>query len=149
MRAIWVFLIVALGIVAVCFGAFILVVEVTYGWSRGAAIGESFGVLDSVFSGLGLAALLTALLVQIREFKLQRTELEFQRRDLARQRHESSRQALFLAIGAYVQSRCEARASIPEAEASEESRQRLLVANRILARFVDQAVEVEEEVPAG
>jgi uncharacterized membrane protein len=143
MRGIWVLLIAVIGIVVLCIAMFAIMVEFTYGWNRGAAIGESFGALNTVFSGLGLAALLAALLVQMRELRLQRMELEFQRRDLVRQRHESSRQALFLAVGAYVQSRCEARASIPEVEASEQARRRLLLANRMLARLVDRVVEEE------
>jgi hypothetical protein len=61
--------------------------------ARRSAIGEYFGGVSAVFSGLALLLLIVTLLFQQRELKLQRRELALQREDLAASRDELRRSA--------------------------------------------------------
>ncbi len=49
-----------------------------------AAFGDSFGAINSLFSGLALAGIIYTILLQRRELALQRQELELTRKELAR-----------------------------------------------------------------
>ncbi|MEU7866999.1 DUF6082 family protein [Dactylosporangium sp. NPDC049140] len=59
-------------------------------WNRWSEIGDSFGVLNGVVSGLAFAALMATLWFQSRELSLQRFELRMQR-DAIRQSGEELR----------------------------------------------------------
>jgi len=48
-------------------------------WSRWASVGDAFGVLNGVLSGMAVVGLVVALWVQFRELSLQRSELRLQR----------------------------------------------------------------------
>jgi hypothetical protein len=53
-------------------------------WSKWSDVGQTFGVLSSVISGLALAALVVTARAQFREMQANRIELEQQRQALAR-----------------------------------------------------------------
>ena len=61
--------------------------------SARAEIGEEFGAINALFSGLALAGMVYAILLQSDELRLQREELKLQRRELADTRAELKRQA--------------------------------------------------------
>jgi hypothetical protein len=63
------------------------------GWSARANIGDSFGVVNAIVSGLALAALIVTLWLQSRELSLQRAELALQRDSLNQSRVELYRSA--------------------------------------------------------
>ena len=62
-------------------------------WSRLADVGQAFGALDSVLSGLAFAALVVTLWIQFRELRLQQTELRQQRDAIERSNAELRRSA--------------------------------------------------------
>jgi hypothetical protein len=61
------------------------------GWQERANVGDSFGVMNAIVSGMALAALVVTLWLQSRELALQRTELAMQRESLNRSRDELHR----------------------------------------------------------
>jgi hypothetical protein len=63
------------------------------GWELRGNIGDSFGVMNAMVSGLALAALVATLWLQSRELALQRTELAMQREALSQSRDELRRNA--------------------------------------------------------
>jgi hypothetical protein len=63
------------------------------GWAARANVGDSFGVVNAVVSGLALAALIVTLWLQSRELALQRAELAMQRQSLDQSRLELYRSA--------------------------------------------------------
>jgi hypothetical protein len=63
------------------------------GWAARADVGDSFGVMNAIVSGLALAALVATLWLQSRELALQRTELAMQRKSLNQSREELHRSA--------------------------------------------------------
>ncbi|MDQ7908425.1 DUF6082 family protein [Phytohabitans sp. ZYX-F-186] len=62
-------------------------------WAERANVGDSFGVVNAVVSGLALAALIVTLWLQSRELALQRAELAMQRESLNQSRVELHRSA--------------------------------------------------------
>ena len=62
-------------------------------WNRLGNVGEAFGVLESLLSGLAFLALVTTLWIQFAELRLQRTELQLQRDALERSSAELRRAA--------------------------------------------------------
>ncbi|MFC0526818.1 DUF6082 family protein [Phytohabitans kaempferiae] len=63
------------------------------GWADRANVGDSFGVVNAIVSGLALAALVVTLWLQSRELALQRAELAMQRESLNQSRVELHRSA--------------------------------------------------------
>ncbi|GAA4697556.1 DUF6082 family protein [Phytohabitans rumicis] len=82
--------IVAAGVVV---AAAIAGMESPEAWSRWANVGESFGVLDSLLSGLAFAALIVTLWIQFRELRVQQSELRLQRDAIERSSEELRRSA--------------------------------------------------------
>jgi len=62
-------------------------------WDEWADVGDAFGVLNGVLSGLAFAALVATLWVQFHELRLQRTELRLQRDAIERSGAELRRSA--------------------------------------------------------
>lgn len=62
-------------------------------WNRLADVGQAFGALDSVLSGLAFAALVVTLWIQFRELRLQQQELRLQRGAIERSNGELRRSA--------------------------------------------------------
>jgi hypothetical protein len=81
-------LLVGLGAVAVLQG-----LDTPGDWADRANIGDSFGVVNAIVSGLALAALIATLWLQSRELALQRAELAMQRESLDQSRMELHRSA--------------------------------------------------------
>jgi hypothetical protein len=77
------------------FGAVVLLqtTDSPEGWSARANVGDSFGVINALVSGLALAGLIVTLWLQSRELALQRTELAMQRDSLDQSRMELYRSA--------------------------------------------------------
>lgn len=67
------------------------------------ALGDYFGAVSAVFSGIALLLLVTTLLFQQRELQLQRRELSLQREELASSRAELRRSAAADLRGLHVQ----------------------------------------------
>jgi len=53
-------------------------------WQKSAAFGDTFGFINSLFSGLALAAIIFTIYLQKNELELQRKELKFTRKELNR-----------------------------------------------------------------
>jgi len=53
-------------------------------WQKSAAFGDTFGFINSLFSGLALAAIIYTIYLQKNELELQRKELKFTRKELSR-----------------------------------------------------------------
>ncbi|WP_053056807.1 hypothetical protein [Tenacibaculum mesophilum] len=53
-------------------------------WDKSATFGDTFGFINSLFSGLALAAIIFTIHLQKNELALQRKELEFTRKELSR-----------------------------------------------------------------
>ncbi|WP_067500771.1 DUF6082 family protein [Actinoplanes sp. TFC3] len=79
-----------LGTVAV---AIMAPVQDSAGWRRWADVGQSFGVLSTVVSGLAFVALIITLWIQMKELSFQRDELRMQRGVAERSRDELRRSA--------------------------------------------------------
>ena len=62
-------------------------------WARWSEIGDSFGVLNGVLSGMALTALVITLWIQFRELSLQRAELRMQRDAIEHSSEELRRSA--------------------------------------------------------
>jgi len=62
-------------------------------WSRWGNVGDAFGALNSLLSGLAVAAIVVTFLVQFQELKVQRTDLARQRDSLNRAESELRRSA--------------------------------------------------------
>ena len=62
-------------------------------WSLWGAVGESFGALNAIFSGLALAALVVTFWLQFKELRSQRMELSLQRESLIQSHQELHRAA--------------------------------------------------------
>jgi hypothetical protein len=93
----WVALLALAGIAVLLLG--VLVAELLAGgapsatWHRYADVGETFGAINSVFSGLALAALVITFWVQFHELRTQRTELAMQREALSKSQEALHRTA--------------------------------------------------------
>ncbi len=83
-------LLVAFGVVAAALAASIERPSTWIGWAN---IGESFGVLNGVLSGMAFVALVATLWVQYRELSAQRAELRMQRDAIERSGSELRRSA--------------------------------------------------------
>ena len=53
-------------------------------WEKSAAFGDTFGFINSLFSGLALAAIIFTIHLQKNELALQRKELKYTRKELSR-----------------------------------------------------------------
>ncbi len=53
-------------------------------WSIRGTIGDTFGAVNALFSGLAFAALVYTIILQRREIRLNRSEIELNRRELAK-----------------------------------------------------------------
>jgi hypothetical protein len=62
-------------------------------WQRLSSVGDAFGVMDSVLSGLAFVALIVTLWIQFHELRLQRKELKLQRLTIERSNSELHRSA--------------------------------------------------------
>ena len=62
-------------------------------WTTRGQIGDMFGAVNSLFSGLAFAGLLVAILMQRTELRMQRVELRLQRKELTLTRRELKRSA--------------------------------------------------------
>jgi len=62
-------------------------------WTERGQFGDTFGALNTLFSGMAFAAFVVALMLQRQELALQRRELQLQREEMAASRAELARQA--------------------------------------------------------
>jgi hypothetical protein len=83
-------LLVGAGILAVAMAGS---VEDAAAWDRWANVGDAFGVLNGVLSGLVFGTLIITLRIQFRELSLQRLELKLQRDAIERSSEELRRSA--------------------------------------------------------
>ena len=58
-------------------------------WSERGTFGDMFGAVNSLFSGLAFAGVITAIILQMKELKLQRTELKLTRNEIRGQKEQS------------------------------------------------------------
>ena len=72
------------GIIAVEVGSAVVIVVSFSTWTDRASFGGMFGAVSSLFSGLALAGVVYAILLQRQELALQRQELELTRAELER-----------------------------------------------------------------
>ena len=83
----------ALFVVAVIVGAGYLLMNAFGDWAQSGVFGDSFGVVNALFSGLAFAGIIFTIFLQQNELRLQRHELKLQRDELELTRGEISRSA--------------------------------------------------------
>src|SRR5688572_19500767 len=76
--------IVLLGVVVLEVGSAILIYRSLPTWPARGTFGDMFGAVNSLFSGLALAGVIYAIILQRQELALQRQELELTRDELQR-----------------------------------------------------------------
>lgn len=62
--------------------SFLVMTQVGENWSERGTIGDSFGAVNALFSGLAFAVLIYAIILQREDLKLHRQELELNRREI-------------------------------------------------------------------
>jgi hypothetical protein len=119
-------------------GAGVLAVAATGGvqnaeeWERWAHVGDSFGVLNSVLSGMAFAALVVTLWIQYHELSLQRHELHLQRGAIERSADAGLRMLHFELLKLSIEDVALARVwPDPSAETDAERHRQLIYANMI------------------
>ncbi len=135
-------------LIVILFSVFSCWILVTSGWDDLAAAGSAFGILNTLFSGLALATLVTALLLQAKELRLQRlefrrhrAELQHQRQELERHRAEFARQATVVTMDVYLRSREETRLTFGKVQDSVRTRSRVAQVNAYCSRMVDEIIQ--------
>ncbi|MCP3951695.1 MAG: hypothetical protein GY697_05670 [Desulfobacterales bacterium] len=78
-------LIIALAIVAVWGGSYLIINQVFPDLQSASFFGSSFGAIHALFSALALAGVILVILLQTRELALQRSELESTRMEIGKQ----------------------------------------------------------------
>jgi hypothetical protein len=71
-------------------------------WSESGVFGDTFGAINSLFSGLAFAGLLYTILLQSRELKLQRDELALTREQLTSSAASQKEQATYALLAAQI-----------------------------------------------
>lgn len=71
-------------------------------WGNSGLFGHTFGVINSLFSGLAFAGLLYTILLQSREIKIQREELALTREQLASSATSQKEQAAYTLLAAQI-----------------------------------------------
>lgn len=71
-------------------------------WSKSGVFGDTFGAINSLFSGLAFAGLLYTIFLQSRELKLQREELALTREQLTSSAVSQKEQAAFTLLSAQI-----------------------------------------------
>lgn len=71
-------------------------------WSESGVFGDTFGAINSLFSGLAFAGLLYTILLQSRELKLQREELALTRKQLTSSAASQKEQATYTLLAAQI-----------------------------------------------
>lgn len=71
-------------------------------WSESGVFGDTFGAINSLFSGLAFAGLLYTILLQSRELKLQREELALTREQLTSSAASQREQAAYTLLAAQI-----------------------------------------------
>lgn len=66
-------------------------------------LGDSFGVINALFTGLALAGVVTALLFQKEDLKLTRQDLQHTREEMKEQSEQLKKQAAIAALQSFVQ----------------------------------------------
>ncbi len=106
-------------------------------------IGDTFGALNALFSGVAMLGVVAAIFVQREELKLQRLELQeqrevlkLQREELARSAEASAMQAYTMAIGGYIQIQSKGHRTMSTADVNS--------AGQVLRRYMDH---FEDSVP--
>jgi len=90
------FLWIAIGVVLLWFLSGIVIYFMADNWSDRGTIGDMFGVVNALFSGLAFVGLLYAIYLQREDLKLNREEVRMNRRELKKsaEAQEKSEQAL-------------------------------------------------------
>ena len=73
-----------IGIIAIWIIATVIIWFVFKDWSKSGTFGDTFGAINSLFSGLALAGIIYTIYLQKTELSLQRKELEYTRLELKR-----------------------------------------------------------------
>lgn len=71
-------------------------------WSNSGLFGDTFGAINSLFSGLAFAGLLYTILLQSRELKLQRIELKLTRDQITSSAASQKEQADYILLAARI-----------------------------------------------
>lgn len=71
-------------------------------WNESGVFGDTFGAINSLFSGLAFAGLLYTILLQSRELKLQREELALTREQLTSSAASQKEQAAYTLLAAQI-----------------------------------------------
>ncbi|MGC4076410.1 MAG: hypothetical protein QM702_05125 [Rubrivivax sp.] len=71
-------------------------------WSASGVFGDTFGAINSIFSGLAFAGLLYTILLQSRELKIQREELALTREQLTSSAASQKEQAAYTLLAAQI-----------------------------------------------
>ena len=75
-------------------------------WTERGQFGDMFGAVTALFSGLALAGVILAIVLQTKELELQRKELELNRAELKKQSKAQNRQAFLIKEAARINAVC-------------------------------------------
>lgn len=90
---------------------FVILINVGFGyavhyfipeWEKSGVFGDTFGAINSLFSGLAFSGLLYKILLQSRELKLQREELALTRAQLTSSAKSQEEQATYTLLAARI-----------------------------------------------
>jgi len=87
----WMVIIVAT--IFILWTGYFVATGIVYRWQFGGPFGDTFGALNTLFSGLAMGGVIMAIFLQRQELILQRQELRLQREELVDTRRELARSA--------------------------------------------------------
>lgn len=87
---------IVLAVFALWLGSFLLITSTIPTWENRGQLGDLFGSVNALFSGLAFAGLIYTIFLQRNELRLQREELKLQREEMAKSREELAEQAKVL-----------------------------------------------------
>ncbi len=94
------FLISSIVVLTFWISAFYFIPKLSYNPEVRGQIGDSFGLLNTLFSGLAFAGIIATIIMQRKELQLQREELELTRKELKKsaEAQDASQRALNLQV---------------------------------------------------
>lgn len=87
---------IIIGIIVIMIFNYFIINKFFDSWEIRGQVGDSFGVITTLFSGLAFAGLIYTIYLQRNELQLQREELKLQREEMIKSREQLSKQVAIL-----------------------------------------------------
>lgn len=98
----WPLLVLIISVVLINVGFGFFIHHLIPSWNDSGVFGDTFGAINSLFSGLAFAGLLYTIILQSRELKLQRDELSLTREQLASSAASQKEQAAYTLLATQI-----------------------------------------------